>query len=875
MGNSVDAVPRTISITVLATSETRSYPIDTSFEPYRREAFRRRSIGAQRESVNLTNIAGQGTISTEGLWRREQVEWSMGAGQFSLDRKDSDEATRFFTSKGIDVFSFPMQATLLPDTQNVFTPGVLTNLLMSRCGEYVVVCGGSGGSLNVYVNTPWSSSTSLGFGTTYGGTTPTIINSIASNDTYCFLATDTGIWFALIGVDTDFQLYAAPDETTGYTTGYNLVRWANDQIIASCGARLYAFQPRTTSSGSGTPFGSPPSIINPGSNGCTISEIINTGTTATVTTNTAHGLTPGQQFQITGCDNYAPATGISLSGVVMTYHSSNPHGFIVGQKIQVGLFFTGAPNGRIETVTVRTVADDTHFTYVATKVGAAIIGTGFTSGWATGINTPVGQGYNDTWIVTSVTDATDFVITAAEATYGYWAQNGSLAIPSMNGTYAPDMLVTNQNPRWVWSDATGGQTQVYFGGYVVDTSGASHNGAIMRSDLLGSSTSSSDGLQTISSASVAQPWMLDTPVQCLPMSPDEYPLCVQSYLNYIFIGTNRGIRMTQTLSIYDPTATATGDLKSGPLLPTILQPMAAPGVTALVGAGRFVWFAWNNYDGSNTGLGRLDLGTNIDNNELTPAYASDLMYPSTNIITCLDWDPNNNVPMACIEGEGIYIPYAGNMSADQTVGQYVTEGELVTSYFDFGIPEAKIPVYFDYGMYLPPNTAGQATIEMEPRSPTPIDISVTPFTDNSQDPQQLVIQTGGSYDRGRQFQVTIDLATTDTSVTPTLWRWTLEAWPATVQGTEISAVIQAHGVNTINNQKYRLDPEVEYNWLEALRMSQSLVTYTDGETSVIGVIELIDDIPHKAQGGYALGFEGDFVVTFKTLTPFTFTAAAT
>ena len=58
--------------------QTRTFPVDTSFEPYRREAFRHKSIPAQRESIQMTNIMGEGTVNTEGLWRREQREWSMG-----------------------------------------------------------------------------------------------------------------------------------------------------------------------------------------------------------------------------------------------------------------------------------------------------------------------------------------------------------------------------------------------------------------------------------------------------------------------------------------------------------------------------------------------------------------------------------------------------------------------------------------------------------------------------------------------------------------------------------------------------------------------------------------------------------------------------
>ena len=91
-----------------------AYPIDTSFEPYRRDAFRHRSIPAQRQSADITNIPGEATVNTQGLWRREQQDWRGGAGQLFFDRRSSD-ATRFRTSKGVNTW-FPWQASLLPDT---------------------------------------------------------------------------------------------------------------------------------------------------------------------------------------------------------------------------------------------------------------------------------------------------------------------------------------------------------------------------------------------------------------------------------------------------------------------------------------------------------------------------------------------------------------------------------------------------------------------------------------------------------------------------------------------------------------------------------------------------------------------------------------
>lgn len=860
----------TLSFKRLDTGETRVYPSDTSFEPYRREALRRRTIESQRESINLTNIPGEGTLATEGLWRREMVEWSMGAGQYSLDRKGDDLPNRFLKSKGVDVFTYPQRATLLPaTTQRVNISD--SDVLMSRCGPYLVVA--ASGTVKAY-NSSWSVIQTYGVGTDYGGSAWSTVYSICSNDTYCYIATDTGLWFALIGTDTDFQLYAAPDTESPYTTGYTMVRWCNDQLITSCGARLYAFQPRSASGANNgnAPFGSPPSIITPGVSGTVINEINNSAGVATAVTNAPHGLVAGQQLSIAGSNGFASVNGTpTLASGVLTIDTPTDHGFVTSQKVQVDLYFYGAPGGRSQTVMIESVPSATSFTYHTTKIGAAIIATGFTYGTINAVGSTAGYGYNGNWTVLAVPTITSFTFDAANATYGTVSVGGTISFPSNeNGTYAPDVLVTHENPNWVWSDATGGQTQVYFGGYVLNDTVA-HSGAILRSDLLGSSTSSTDGLQTIASSSVAQPWMLDTPVQCLPMSPDEYPMCVQSYLNYIFVGTNRGIRMCQTLSIYDPTATATGDLKAGALIPNLLQPVTMP-VTAIVGDGRFVWFAWNNYDGESTGLGKLDLSTFLPEDPLAPVYASDLMVTGQGVINSLDWDPNNNVPLLAVSGLGIWGADATNEGGNVVANTYVESGTLVSSYYDFGIAENKIPVFFDYGVYIPTDTEMAATVVMDPLSPSPVTLTPTAYTSSSQNPEQNILQTGGSSDRGYQFQTTITLSTSNSSVTPTMYRWTMKAWPTPVQGTLISAVLNVTTDSIIDGQKHNFDPEAEWAWLEGIRWDSVMVQYADGaQTTVIGVIDAIDDIPHKARGRTPGGHEGDFVVSIKTLTPFVFT----
>jgi len=868
--------PYAVSLTS-ASHGSRQFTIDTSFEPYRREAFRHRTIPAQRQSIMMTNISGQGTVNTEGLWRREQTEWSMGAGQQYLDRKSDSQETRFYQSKGVDVFSLPLQATLLPDTYRKDSiSSVNNNLMMSRCGDYIVYVNGTTVSYVTATRT-WSGATTCTFDTTtYAANTPTTITapsniySIDTNDLYTFLATDTGIWFCQIGASSSFELYASPDVTndsTGnFTGGYDFVRWCNDQIITSRKNRLYAIQPRNATTFPA--FGAIPSISDVSK---TISTIVVSGTTATVTTTVPHNLAQGQPISISGSTTNATistTTGITSANGVATVTTTGNHGLSVGETIAISGNAHASFNGT--NLTVASVTSNTVFTYNCAESGTVLSSANAVGGNIAGTGS---YGFNSSWSVLATPSPTTFTMTVPSS-YCYIGSGGTVI-----SSEVPDMLYTHQNPHWIWSDATGGETQVYISGYVKSGTGKKYSGCIYRSNLAGASTTSATGFTTITSSNLVQPFTLNVPVQALPMSPDEYPVCIKSYLNYIFIGTNRGIRMAQTLSIYDPTATATGDLKSGPLIPNILQPVTYP-ITAIVGDGRYVWFAWNNYDDQSTGLGKLDLSTFIAQDPLAPAYASDIMVNQvpgkSNIINSLDWDPYDNVPLMAIGGSGIYAPCATNEGGNPVVYKYVPNGNIVSGIFDYGIPDAKVPVFFDYGVIAPASkgTGVQAFIDIDPNDEDAAGYQVLPSY--PQNGNTAISEFPVPNYHAEQFGVNLVLYSDapNHGYTPILHRWTLKAWPAAVSGTSIMTVFQLFSVSVVDGMEVYTDPYDNFIWLEQRRQNQEILTYQEGPLSVTCIIEMIDWLPHKRRDNYENGFEGDCVVTLKTISPYTYTPVA-
>jgi hypothetical protein len=748
----------------------RAFDVDTSFEPYRREAFHHRTLAAQRQSVNFTNIMGEGTVNTEGLWRREQTDWSMGAGQLLLDQKRDSQETRFRASKGLDAFSMPYQLTLQNDVTQQYASSY-RNTQALRCGGYIIVIDGT----EVFAITAWPISPSATPNITWGSTGVTKIYSADANDSYVYLATDQGIYY--------FQ------PTTGALTLTNTAnRYAQNDTVGGGSA----------------------------------------GSTFTGTTTYVSDMAPS--YTITSVVG-TPVINQLVNGIGIT-----PNSVVV------------AVNGSTVTLDQPVTASGTTTTFTQSVIPS-----------------PTFTGYHLVrWVGNQVFAA------AGNRLYMFSTVHTPNTVPTIATAYAtqpPDLMMIHANVNWIWSDACLGASQAYISGYVWNnTTGGTflahlnandgaqnystatvhrYGGAVYRSSLS----------QNATVTSFSQPYSLNYPIQALPMSPDEYPTCMYSYLNFIFLGTNKGIRMCQTLTVYDPNAQQAGDLKSGPTLPNILQPVNTP-VTAITGDDRFVWFAWTNYDAVSTGIGRMDLSTFIKGDPLTPAYQSDLMVTGQGVVNSLNWDPVNNVPMFAVANLGIYT----------RASTYVKSGTLYTGYFDYGIPDQKIPVFFDYGVFLSSGASASATVQLDPTSTTTTQTYNVPayLNNNYAEQERFISATNLSPNRAQQFEVALTVTGNGTS-TPITHRWTLKAWPTTVAETSIMVPLKFFTVNSVNGYESGNDPYENFTYLENLRVSQAITTYQEGSLLANVIVEGLDWQPHKRRGDYKNGFEGDCVVTLKTI----------
>ena len=164
----------------------RGYLAETSFTPFKQYAFRSDSIAPVADKTDITNIPGEASVNTEGLWRVSMQDWSKGAGQEYLDRRASQsQYDRFYTSKGI----YPWQqnrASLLNNTVAVHSSGAELQVLV--VGSFVYI--NDNGTIRVSSGnlSSWTGLTLAG-----GATASTTNAAMATDGNNLYIACSTGI----------------------------------------------------------------------------------------------------------------------------------------------------------------------------------------------------------------------------------------------------------------------------------------------------------------------------------------------------------------------------------------------------------------------------------------------------------------------------------------------------------------------------------------------------------------------------------------------------------------------------------------------------------------------------------------------------------
>ena len=176
---------------------------------------------------------------------------------------------------------------------------------------------------------------------------------------------------------------------------------------------------------------------------------------------------------------------------------------------------------------------------------------------------------------------------------------------------------------------------------------------------------------------------------------------IDSYLGYVFIGTNKGVRMAQP--------EANGDLTLGAIIPT-----DAP-VQCFEGQDRFVWYGISSMDPKYTavqndpadvfpaapvpGLGRLDL-TTFTTTSLTPAYANDIAA----------WSESAAVVNSCVTFLGKRVFTVEDAGVFYEGDDRVPAGWLSQGLMSFSVEDPKSALYMQLKWV--PDCAGRVFLDL-------------------------------------------------------------------------------------------------------------------------------------------------------------------
>ena len=344
----------------------------------------------------------------------------------------------------------------------------------------------------------------------------------------------------------------------------------------------------------------------------------------------------------------------------------------------------------------------------------------------------------------------------------------------------PGALYTHPNTNFTWVGFAGGQNHIYCAG------NAGNKSLIYKTQIKADGTA------------------LDIPTVAGELPQGEIVAGIDAYLGYIIIGLTTGFRFCS--------ADDNGNLVIGPLIET------GTTVNTFAGIGKFVYFGWTNYDSTSTGIGRMDVSTQVSVNQ--PAYASDLM--ATGQGTIVDIHEFDNEPVFTVAGLGAYRKHSTNKVASAT---------LETGIYRWGVPDAKFIPKWD--------------LRTQPLNGT---VTVSVASDNgsfqSVGTQSTLNSLESTFDGFEtkvfeaEARLTLTRSATDSSVGPVVTRWLGRAYAAPLRSQIFSVpVLLHHTIRDKNGKELYVDVDFELAQLRDLVENPRVVTYQENTDSYSVVVE--------------------------------------
>jgi hypothetical protein len=343
----------------------------------------------------------------------------------------------------------------------------------------------------------------------------------------------------------------------------------------------------------------------------------------------------------------------------------------------------------------------------------------------------------------------------------------------------PTALFTHPNTNFNWVGFAGGQNQIYCAGYSGNKS------------LIYKTAVKPDGTA------------LDIPTVAAELPLGEVVTNIDAYLGFVVIGLTTGLRFCSSDS--------DGNLVVGPLIET------GTSVNAFAAIGQYLYFGWTNYDTTSTGIGRLDIGTQIATNQ--PAYASDLMADVQG--TVVDIHEYDNQVVFTVAGYGAYRPHPTNL---------VASGTLDSGIYRWGVPDTKFIPKWD--------------LRTEPLHGT-VALSVASDSGDfrSVGTQTVEASLESTFDgfESKVFEaearLTLSRSSTDSSKGPIVTRWLGRAYAAPLRSQIFSVPLLLHHKLNIRGFEYFMDVDTELNYLRDLVENPRVVTYQENASTYSVIVE--------------------------------------
>jgi hypothetical protein len=343
----------------------------------------------------------------------------------------------------------------------------------------------------------------------------------------------------------------------------------------------------------------------------------------------------------------------------------------------------------------------------------------------------------------------------------------------------PSALFTHPNTEFNWVGFAGGQNQIYCAGY------AGNKSLIYKTGIKADGTA------------------LDIPTVAAELPMGEIVTTIDAYLGYVVIGLTTGLRFCSSDS--------DGNLVVGPLIET------GTSVNAFAAIGQYIYFGWTNYDTTSTGIGRLDIATQISTNQ--PAYASDLMVTGQGAV--VDIHEFDNKPVFTVSGIGAYRQHTTNL---------VSSATLESGVYRWGVPDTKFIPKWD--------------LRTEPLYGT---VAVSVAADSGEFRSVGVQATEGSLEstfdgfESKVFEaearLTLTRSSTEATKGPVVTRWLGRAYAAPLRSQIFSVPLLLHHKLNLRGFEYTVDVDAELNYLRDLVESPRVITYQENADTFSVIVE--------------------------------------